>query len=196
MIEALKTQTAETLKGGGPIILIDGLDPLMVTGSSLRDLQTWILICMGGFFTFITVFGCLLVFVQLGVIPVNGAGQIILTPEAIRRARRLVTREEVARFQSGGDLHNRLSTFAEVEAPACENTPSGDAEDQADHPAPSADLPGDTEEDQSCAVCLDELGSSPSDENQEHATLCLPCGHNFHLECIVSVSKFKLVFVL
>lgn len=53
----LKNQTSETFEEGGEIIQLDGLDPLMYSQSALQDLQTWILIAMGGFFTFVFVFG-------------------------------------------------------------------------------------------------------------------------------------------
>ena len=109
----MNNQTEEVLGGGGPFVQLDGLDPLMYNQPSLADLQTWILIAMGGFFTFITVFGCLLVGAQLGLIPVNGAGQIILTPEAIRRSRKLMTTDEVARLQPGGDLYGKLASSDE-----------------------------------------------------------------------------------
>lgn len=189
LLSVLKNQTADVLERGGPIIHLDGWDPSKLNEPSLQDLQTWILIAMGGFFTFITVFGCLLVFVQLGVIPVNGAGQIILTPEAIRRARRLLTREEVARFQPGGDLHGKCPAD-EVETQPSDETTSGTPVSVTAVSVTTAntDLPFDPEEDQNCAVCLDELASGAAEGDHDCSTLCLPCGHNFHLECIVSVS--------
>ena len=186
---------------------MNGLDPIMLSEKSLADLQTWILIAMGGFFTFITVFGCLLVFVQLGVIPVNGSGQIILTPEAIRRSRRLLTVAEVARLQVGGDLHGKLTGSSDEEETqqTTQESPSGDlgnagSEGAANTDASSSDdnivvttsslpvdqVPFDQEEDQSCAVCLDELAESAvGEENSSETTLCLPCNHKFHSSCII-----------
>lgn len=180
--EALKNQTQDMHSDGGPIIHLDGDDPLMLHEPSLKDLQTWILIAMGGFFTFITVFGCLLVFVQLGVIPVNGAGQIIFTQEALRRSRRLLTKEEVARLQPGGDLFGKRAPF-EVETQPSEEDPTDDGQDcggNATESSAAANPPVDPEEDQTCAVCLDELSSGEDGENW-----CLPCGHKFHVDCIV-----------
>lgn len=184
----LSNQTEEEVDQGGFVVHLDGLDPMMYADSSLQHLQTWILIAMGGFFTFITVFGCLLVFVQIGVIPVNSAGQLMLTSEAIRRARRLLTRDEVARFQPGGDLNVRLQASESGEVLHTEETHPDDNKPPAEDIAATINSPFDPEEDQSCAVCLDELKTEAAAGDSEHqcsSTLCLPCGHNFHLDCIV-----------
>lgn len=212
----LGNQTEEVLAGGGPVIQLDGLYPDIYDDSTLADLQTWILIAMGGFFTFITVFGILLVLAQLGILPVNRAGQIILTPDAIRRSRRLMTIDEVARLQSGGDLHGKTATRSDDETqpttmastPLSNTeergeeavTPNNDASENADadvndiriqinviqtevHSHPHDDDDIDDEAENSCAVCLDEL--LQDSEYAADATLCLPCNHHFHLQCII-----------
>jgi len=137
---------------------------------------------MGGFFTFITVFGCLLVFVQLGVIPVNGAGQIIFTQDAIRRSRRLLTREEVTRLQPGGDLFGKRAPSEVETQPSEEETPDDDQDGgrNATNSSGAINPRVDPEEDQTCAVCLDELSSG-----EDSGSWCLPCGHKFHVDCIV-----------
>lgn len=162
---------------------------------------------VGGFFTFVTVFGCLLVFVQLGLIPVNGAGQIILTPEAMRRARRLMTAAEVARLKPGGDLHGKLAGNTDEETQKTFETPSSSMEEGREEtgaaPSDTTANPGsdpndnvvnagvithshlDDDEEHSCAVCLDELVTDAPGGDSENSTLCLPCSHEFHLACIV-----------
>jgi Ring finger domain len=189
---ALGNQTRGVMEAGGPTVHLNGLEPLFMHQPSLADLQTWILIAMSGFFCFVVVFGCILVFVQLGVIPVNGAGQIILTQEALRRSRRLLTMEEVARLQVGGDLHNHVAASARGETPQCEDDCAESLEEKGqqkatiDNPEGAAEIPTietECEEDHSCAVCLDEL--LPTTEGGTCSTLCLPCKHNFHVDCIV-----------
>ncbi|CAB9516133.1 protein ligase RNF167 [Seminavis robusta] len=195
----IDNQTDAVTRAGGPMVKLNGLDPLMLHEPSLQDLQTWILIAMSGFFCFIVVFGCILVFVQLGVIPVNGSGQIILTQEAIRRSRRLLSREEVERLQVGGDLHDKVAASTtskhEVETQLSAESGSASLQDEGINttivnseedavtvvPAP----PLDPEEEHTCAVCLDDLMPSPADGEEAANLLCLPCGHKFHSNCIV-----------
>lgn len=158
---------------------------------------------VGGFFTFVTVFGCLLLLVQLGLVPVNGAGQIVLTPEAMRRARRLMTLDEVARLKPGGDLYGKLATNADEETQRTMGTPSSSMEEGRDETgaapsqtglSPNADIADaevvvhshvDDEEENTCAVCLDELVTQVHGAESDNLTLCLPCNHHFHSECIV-----------
>ena len=165
---------------------------------------------MGGLFTFLTVFGCLLLLVQLGLVPVNGSGQIILTPEAMRRARRLMTADEVARLKPGGDLHGKLATRADEETQQTRGTPSsGSLEEGGNNNDTGSSTPAaneivnaeiishslpqhsnahsnaDDEEDNTCAVCLDELVTHAPGEESENVSLCLPCSHNFHSDCII-----------
>jgi len=194
----LQNQTEDVRLNGGPILELDGIEPLILREPSLADVQTWVLIAMGGFFTFITVFGCLLVFVQLGVIPVNGQGQIMLSPEAIRRSRRLMTIEEVARLQPGGDLYGKpVNTVLDVEnqlnavdAPPPSSDKDGDntaSEEQAaaevqqasnvtasseiiPAPNPEMDHQDDDDEEHSCAVCLDDLRNPVAGEEEEDAS--------------------------
>jgi Ring finger domain len=187
---ALENQTLEVMEAGGPIVHLNGLDPL----SDPPSLQTWILITMSGFFCFVVVFGCILVFVQLGIIPVNGAGQIILSQEALRRSRRLLTMEEVARLQVGGDLHSQVAPSSAITQPSEESAEGLDNEGRQkttiDNPegAEAAQIPAlhtDAEEDHSCAVCLDDLDLCTIGEPGTSTTLCLPCKHKFHVDCIV-----------
>jgi len=188
------------------VIQLDGLFPDFYTDPSFADLQTWILIAMGGFFTFVTVFGCLLVFVQLGLIPVNGAGQIVLTPEAIRRSRKLMTMDEVKRLQFGGDLYGKMAdsednTQQSLTSPAnsmeegrgvhstnanrTANQHGGANDDVVNADTIDHEHAGD-EEENTCAVCLDELHvASPVGGLEESTTLCLPCRHKFHVDCII-----------
>lgn len=191
----LENRTEDVKTAGGPIVELDGIEPVILHEPSLKDLQTWILIAMGGFFTFITVFGCLLVFVQLGFIPVNGAGQIILTSEAIRRTRRLLTTDEVARLQPGGDLYDRVAVAGEEEEtqPTRESASRDPADSGEDVTTVNVRINAvavqsfavDQEEDHSCAVCLDELVFAVGEDEVDNETLCLPCKHHFHVECII-----------
>jgi hypothetical protein len=148
---------------------------------------------MSSFFCFVVAFGCILVFVQLGIIPVNRAGQTILSQEALRRTRRLLTIEEVARLQVGGHLHSQVA-LSSVTQPSEESAEGldnkGRQKTTIDNPegaeaAQSPALHTDAEEGHICAVCLEDLYLFTVGEPRTNTPLCLPCKHKVHVDCIV-----------
>ena len=205
----LKNQTQAVIDSGGPIVQLDGLDPLL-NEPSLTDLHTWILIAITGVMIFIISFFCLIVGVQLGIIPMNQAGNIIFSQDAIRHVRRLLTEDEVARLQPGGDLYGRLA-FPEKEQEGTQQSPLA-ADNDGSLVDQTSDSPNNTEansgeanggdtsvvidlntppemhangEEQSCAVCLDEFSHANNDGEEGNEKMRLPCSHQFHKHCIV-----------
>lgn len=121
-------QSENITKAGGLLIQMDARSPPMPP--TYDQTQQWMLAAMGGFFTFMACFGCLLIGIHAGYIPADGA-RIVITQNGIhataassRGRRRFLTESQVRRLPH--------ETYVKGE------------DDDADHHASG------------CAICIEE----------------------------------------
>ena len=109
---------------GGLVIIMDAKSPPMPP--DYNQTQQWMLAAMGGFFTFMACFGCLLIGIHAGYVPADG--RIVIDRNGIRpavapssrRRRRLLTEaqvhclphEEYAVEETKDDDHNHTAACA------------------------------------------------------------------------------------
>jgi hypothetical protein len=171
--QALKRYIAKqpdvVVQAGGPLIGFNNLPPEGIL--TVGDLQNYVLTALGLFFVFVSFSGCVLLYV--GRRQMGGTSRIILVggevPATVvaSSSRRLLTEAQI----------NQLAEAATRRA----RTEAGDTE-TVDEPVGAASLTTVSNEDDCCAICMEDFEPN-ADQSDTH--LALPCGHLFHRDCVV-----------
>ena len=163
----IAAQSDNVIAAGGPLIGLNNLPPEGIL--TVEELQNYVLSALGLFFLFVSLSGCVLIWLgrrQMTGTAVGGSARILLVGgelpgAAAAGSRRVLTAAQIA-----------------VLVQAARQQQKG--EPAADEAIGAASLTTVSHQDDCCAVCMEDF--EPDADQSEHY-LSLPCGHLFHKDC-------------
>lgn len=155
----IASQSEEVIDAGGPFIGFNNLPPEGIL--TVEDLQNYVLSALGLFFLFVSLSGCVLIWVGRRQV---GAARIILVAGEIP-------------VVSSSSSSRRLLTEAQIQQLAQAQRQEVADPDEA---VGAASLTTVSHQDDCCAVCMEDF---EQDADQSDENISLPCGHLFHKDC-------------